>query len=609
MTARKILLINGPNLDMLGVREPDVYGSETLATLEQTVRIHAERLGATLSCFQSNSEGKLIVKIHEAEGEYDGIVYNPGAHTHYSYALRDAIAAISVPVVEVHPSDVDAREPFRRISVIAPVCVAQVKGLGVNGYCRAVDVLVENDGLPRLGEDYEKCFAPNANVRIAGQEGVRIDESDVIEMDEETAMDDGNELAFEITQPEPIAYVEAAIPVVAAEGSYGVNVDLTEPFVQAVSEIDAKELSVRRQAIVCAACEQLGISALLVRDTSNIHWITNLDGVFDEERAHALLVAPNRTSLHTDSRYSNAIRTASANMESNILVDEMRVNHFQFARQELAPGVDGSFEGQLGIEDTITYAEFVKAANVFTTAHLVPTSNVVLSLRSVKDRGEITRLRAAQAIADAAFEYIVAIMHPGMTEREVQLELEGFMLRHGADGLAFGTIVACGENGADPHARPSQKMLEAGQCVVLDFGARAFGYCSDMTRVVFLGQPEDKMARAWEVVRQANESVEQMLRPGVTGAAAHNLAERVLAEGGFAGAMGHGLGHGVGLDCHELPLLNATNENPLVEGNVVTVEPGIYLPGEFGMRLEDCGVISADGFEVFSRLGHDMVVI
>ena len=246
---------------------------------------------------------------------------------------------------------------------------------------------------------------------------------------------------------------------------------------------------------------------------------------------------------------------------------------------------------------------------MFTTAHLVPTSNVVLSLRSVKDRGEITRLRAAQAIADAAFEYIVAIMHPGMTEREVQLELEGFMLRHGADGLAFGTIVACGENGADPHARPSQKRLEAGQCVVLDFGARAFGYCSDMTRVVCLGQPEDQMARAWEVVRQANESVEQMLRPGVTGAAAHNLAERVLTEGGFAGAMGHGLGHGVGLDCHELPLLNATNESPLVEGNVVTVEPGIYLPGEFGMRLEDCGVISADGFEMFSRLGHDMVVI
>ncbi len=616
MTVRKLLLLNGPNLDMLGIREPDVYGSETLATLEQTVRMHAEQCGASLTCFQSNSEGKLIGNIHAAEGEFDGILYNPGAHTHYSYALRDAIASISVPVVEVHLSNVDAREPFRRISVIAPACVAQVKGLGVNGYCRAVDILVENDGLPRLGEGYEQRFAPESNVRIAGKEDAAVAAEAQLQGsirpddgDGENGSDDGMSGISGTSSASGITPAKADDRLSAPDELFDANVDLTAPFAEAVSQVDAGALFAKRQAIVRAACEQLGVSALLVRDTPNIRWITGFDGVFDEERAHALLVTPDRTALHTDTRYSNAIRTAAANAGCDLLVDETRANHFQFAHQSLAPGVDGSFEGRLGIEDTVTYAEFVKAANVFTTARLAPTSDVVLSLRSVKEPSEITRLRAAQAVTDAAFEYIVAIMHPGMTEREVQLELEGYMLRHGADGLAFGSIVACGENGADPHAMPSSKVLEAGQCVVVDFGARAFGYCSDMTRVVFLGQPEGKMAHAWEVLRRANESVEEMLRAGVTGAEAHNLAERILAEGGFGGAMGHGLGHGVGLECHELPVLNALNEKPLIEGNVVTVEPGIYLPGEFGMRLEDCGVITASGYDVFSRLGHEMVVL
>ena len=575
MASRKFLLLNGPNLDMLGVREPDVYGRETLATLEQTVRTHVERLGASLSCYQSNNEAKLIGKIHGAMGKYDGIVYNPGAHTHYSYALRDAIACIDVPVVEVHLSDVDAREPFRRVSVIAPVCVAQVKGLGVRGYCKAVDVLMEmldEGSLPRLGEGYENRFAPGENARIAGHE--------TIEPDEGAA---GDSSPF----------------------------DLTGEFAAELAGIDMAAVTAQRQAAVRDACTGLGLDALLVRDTPNIHWLSGFDDVFDEERAHALLVTPDRLVLHTDSRYSNAMRTAAADMASEIVVDDSRAGHFQFAHKALVPDYDGdeAFEGKLGIEDSIAYAEYVRAQAAFATGSLVPTSDVVLSLRAVKGPAEILRLRAAQAITDAAFLHIVGFMRPGMTEREVQLELESFMLGHGADGLAFGSIVACGENGADPHAIPGDKRLEAGQCVVMDFGARAYGYCSDMTRMVFLGEPQGTMARAWEVLRQANETVEQMLRPGVTGVEAHNLAEQVLADGGFGGKMGHGLGHGVGLVCHELPALNTRNGSPLVEGNVVTVEPGIYLPGEFGMRLEDCGVITADGYDVFSRLGHDMVVI
>ena len=139
---KKILVLNGPNLNLLGVREPDVYGTVTLADIEREVTEYAAERGASVDCFQSNHEGALIDKLHEARGAYDGIVYNPGAHTHYSYALRDAVSSIDVPTVEVHLSDISAREEFRRISVIAPVCVAQIKVKGKEGYKEAVDVLL-----------------------------------------------------------------------------------------------------------------------------------------------------------------------------------------------------------------------------------------------------------------------------------------------------------------------------------------------------------------------------------------------------------------------------------------------------------------------------------
>lgn len=237
------------------------------------------------------------------------------------------------------------------------------------------------------------------------------------------------------------------------------------------------------------------------------------------------------------------------------------------------------------------------------------TSDFVRMLRAVKEPSEVARMKAAQAITDAAFSYIITYMKPGMTERQVQIELEDWMLRHGASGLAFSSIVACGANGASPHAIPGEAQLEAGQCVVMDFGARAHGYCSDMTRTVFIGQPDARMRAAYETLREANEQVEAAIKPGVTGAQMHQMAEGVLAAGGFAGKMGHGLGHGVGIDIHEEPVLSPRNKEPLAPGNVVTVEPGIYLEGDFGMRLEDFGVVTETGFQVFTQSTHDMVII
>ncbi|MDO4502426.1 MAG: Xaa-Pro peptidase family protein, partial [Coriobacteriia bacterium] len=314
------------------------------------------------------------------------------------------------------------------------------------------------------------------------------------------------------------------------------------------------------------ACFDQGVDAFYVRGTTNIQWLTGFDRVFDEEQAHALIVTPKSAVLHTDSRYSTACRNAAAG--TPVQVDESRAAHgrvcAQVWEQDVAPGLDleRGERGYLAIEDSMTLADYAKLRTAFgldddlpaseyqqnlrRAPHMPQTSQFVFNLRAVKDAAEIKRMRAAQAITDAAFAHIIAFMRPGMTEREVQLELDDFMLRHGADGLAFPSIVATGANGASPHAIPGNTLLEAGQCVVMDFGARYAGYCSDMTRTVFLGQPQGRMLDAWHAMRRANEEVQELIRPGVTGRAMHQHAEDVLDQEGFGGKMGHGLGHGVG---------------------------------------------------------------
>ena len=386
---------------------------------------------------------------------------------------------------------------------------------------------------------------------------------------------------------------------------------------------------------------QQGLSAFYMRNESDIYWLCGFDDVFDGEGAFSLLVTPDQALLHTDSRYEIAARAAAQG--SAFTVSTQRASHERVALQalgvvkateetrentgEASRIAEASGEAvsaseaiattaeeplRLGVESTLTLGEFralEKAAAPQPALTFQETHDLCVNLRAVKDATEIARLKAAQAITDAAFAHIIHYMRPGMTERQVQLELEHYMLCHGAAGLAFTSIVATGAHGASPHAVSNDTVLQAGQCVVMDFGARAQGYCSDMTRMVFLGQPSQQLRHAYSVLREANETVEALLAPGITGAQAHEKAEEILAAGGFAKKMGHGLGHGVGIDIHEQPNLSPKNTNPLVAGNVVTVEPGIYIAGEFGMRLEDFGVITDTGYQVFTQTSHEMVII
>ncbi len=727
---KKYLLLNGPNLDMLGIREPGVYGSQTLKNLEKRVRKHGKKRGVKVDCFQSNSESALVELIHEARKTYAGIVYNPGAHTHYSYALRDALGSIDVPCVEVHISNVDAREPFRAVSVIAPACVAQVKGRGFQGYCDALDLLIA--GLDeRLGEGYadrathgevvvpagaaavaeaagaadvqapepaaadtegedaapagepsqegasgeleEAAAAPPADAEAPGAAtllpasvGAALEGLDLTlawaacsQQDDAAPNDDGPVVAARV-EASSSAFVEALAPAASETEEPAPLVDLpreelaasidlsqekpalpvdlqqeeqpapsaalpreepaplvAQPQADAAALDDPAAQSRRLGALRAVLAEQ-GADAMLVRSTSNVAWLTAFDGVFDDEAAHGLLVTGSSAVLHTDSRYESAARSAAASAEG-VSVSVERTSHGAFAVQSVAPAAASASlfkrtkPATLAIEDSMTLAEFralrSEVAKQKAPLKLKETSQAVLRLRAVKSRSEVARMRAAQAISDAAFAHIVGFMRPGMTEREVQRELEDYMLRQGAQGLAFPSIVAAGAHAASPHAVASDVRLESGMCVVLDFGARVFGYCSDMTRTVFLGDPAPRLRSAYQTIRQANEAVEAALRPGVTGKAMHELAESVLESGGFGGAMGHGLGHGVGIDVHELPNLSPRNPDALVAGNVVTVEPGIYLEGEFGMRLEDFGVVTDEGFEVFTASSHDPVVL
>lgn len=374
---------------------------------------------------------------------------------------------------------------------------------------------------------------------------------------------------------------------------------------------------------VRAKMRDLGIDALYSRSLSDIAWLTGFSRVFDDEPAHRCLVTAEDARMHTDSRYVDAACRAA--QERSVcdgvrwsIDTEPRSSSVWLMDAISAIGACGE-EVVVAIEDTLPLREYraleAAAAVLPRPVRFIEADSFVLALRARKDEQEIAAMKRAQSITDRAFSHVVGYIRNAvadgcsLTERQVQIELEESMRRMGADGLAFASIVAAGENGAAPHSIPGDRILGPGDMVVLDFGARADGYCSDMTRVISMGAPSERAQRAYAAIRRANEEVETMLRPGVTGRAAHEHAEAVLAECGFGGCMGHSLGHGVGLDIHEQPNLSPRNDEPLEPGNVVTVEPGVYISGEFGCRLEDFGVICEDGFEVFTTTPHDIVII
>ncbi|MCU0309595.1 MAG: aminopeptidase P family protein [Acidimicrobiales bacterium] len=333
----------------------------------------------------------------------------------------------------------------------------------------------------------------------------------------------------------------------------------------------------------------LGCDAVLLTHLTNIRWLTGFTG-------SAALVALTADDLVfvTDGRYTDQ---AAAQLDASGLGAGAATLEITGTGQREV--VQAAFTGRarVGLEaDHVSWAAQQRYADDWLPDHeLVPTTELVEALRLVKDDAELERMAAAAAVADAALASVRHRLLEGPTEIEFGLELDTAMRRLGATRPSFETIVASGPNGARPHARPSDRRITTGDLVVVDFGAVVDGYCSDMTRTFVVGDPDPVQARMLEVVGEAQAAGVAAVGPGVAAADVDTACRAVVEAAGWGDAFTHGTGHGVGLDIHEAPRVGATSTAVLGIGQVVTVEPGVYLPDHGGVRIEDSVVVTADG--------------
>jgi Xaa-Pro aminopeptidase len=330
---------------------------------------------------------------------------------------------------------------------------------------------------------------------------------------------------------------------------------------------------------------------LLVTDLTNILYLTG----FESSNA-ALLVDPaGSASLYTDFRY---IEEAQA-------VGGVEV---QIAERALMGDLAERLSGTIAFEAAClpySQVETLRGGGL----ELVPTSGLVEGLRAVKDADEIARIRRASLAAEHAFEALTAETWVGRSEKELAWRLHQLVHANGADGLSFETLIASGANGSRPHAHPGDTLVEPRTLVIADFGALSDGYCSDCTRTMASGELPRELREIYDVCLEAQLAAVAGIRPGMSGAEADLVARSVISAAGFGEQFGHGLGHGVGLAVHEAPRLARGSTEVLAPGNVVTIEPGIYLPGVGGVRIEDLAVVTEQGVELLTSFPKDLITV
>ena len=332
--------------------------------------------------------------------------------------------------------------------------------------------------------------------------------------------------------------------------------------------------------------------ALLVTNLKNIRYLTGFTG-----SAGMLLVLPDSLLFTSDGRYGTQA-AEQFQVEADFVIGLPTVQ--RDAVVKAAPARVGLEAGH------VTWAQQRSmAAEWF--SEVVPTVGLVERLREVKDEGEVALIEAAADCADAALAALLPMLHEGPTEAEFALALDSEMRRQGAAGPSFDTIVASGPNGAKPHHRPSGRRIGKGELVVLDFGALMDGYCSDMTRTVSVGEPDELSRRMWDVVREAQAAGVAAVSSSTPAVDVDTACRAVIGEAGWGDKFVHGTGHGVGLDIHEAPAVGSTSADTLAAGNVVTVEPGVYLPEHGGVRIEDTVVVTEDGCRALTKSPKELV--
>lgn len=350
-----------------------------------------------------------------------------------------------------------------------------------------------------------------------------------------------------------------------------------------------------------ASFADAGCEALLVTRLVNVRYLAGFTG-----SAGLLFVTPDDALLVTDGRYRDQAtdELASAGVDAGV-----KVGATVAAQREILSTAGRGIE-RLGLEaHGVTWAQQrAFAADWFPKADLVATEDVVERLRRVKDEGEVARIAEAARIADDALAEVRSMLADEPAERDVAIALDFEMRRRGASGPSFETIVASGPNGAKPHARPGDRRIREGDLVVIDFGATVDGYCSDMTRTICVGEPSAQRARMLDVVAESQRAGTEAVRAGATGRDVDAVCRQVIADAGWGDAFIHGTGHGVGLEIHEAPRLSTASTDTLEAGQVVTVEPGVYLGDEGGVRIEDTVLVLDDGFRRLTNAPKDAMI-
>ena len=346
-----------------------------------------------------------------------------------------------------------------------------------------------------------------------------------------------------------------------------------------------------------ALLHENGVDGILIASDVNRRYMSGFTG-----SSGYVIVTSDKALLFSDFRYRTQAPKEAVDYEfiehgANIMEDIKRAID-QYGVRSLA------FEAHL-----MSVAAFEKYKLALSEVQLVPGGEWVEQLRMVKDADEIAIIKEATSIADKTFDHMIGFIKPGMTELEVALELEFFMRKLGASSTSFDTIIASGERSALPHGVASERVLQDGEFVKMDFGAYYKGYVSDITRTVMLGKPTARHREIYDIVLQAQLAALNGIRPGMTGKEADAIARDMIKAHGYGDQFGHGTGHGIGMEIHESPRLSVTGDIVLQPGMTVTVEPGIYIPGFGGVRIEDDIVITQSGIEILTHATKDFIVI
>ena len=352
---------------------------------------------------------------------------------------------------------------------------------------------------------------------------------------------------------------------------------------------------------IAAELPRRGLDAMLLTGEANRFYASGFHSTGGDGVA---LVTPKKCYYFTDSRYTEAAGRTVRNAEIRE-VGRGR-GYGTLTREALVE--QGAV--RVGFEDTVmSVREYAAYAKALPGIELVAASDLMSGLRQSKDAQELACMERAQRIAEAALDQILTEIRPGVTEREIAARLQYLMLSGGAENMSFDPIVVSGPNGSLPHGVPGDRKIGSGEFVTMDFGCIAGGYCSDMTRTVAVGAVSDEMVRVYETVLQAQLAGIAAARPGATGKAVDGAARAVIEAAGYGPYFGHSFGHSVGVEIHEAPNATPGNEEPLPEGAVISAEPGIYLPGRFGVRIEDVVCLKGQGCINLTRAPKKLLIL